>query len=94
MEITREVTDAIARQLFEELRLQVIVDKNEEIESLRKDNKALAEEVAYLIDHYRNGIKYDEERNEYICIWTQQQIDNAQCEADDLSKKLGWGKEK
>ena len=41
MNIPREITDEIARQLFEDLRLHVIEEKNEEIEKLKKKNEAI-----------------------------------------------------
>ena len=51
IKISREESDAIAKQLFEELRLQVIVEKNEEIEALRdKLNEIKHWCMAYPID--------------------------------------------
>ena len=41
MNIPREITDEIALQLFEDLRLHVIEEKNEEIEKLKKKNEAI-----------------------------------------------------
>ncbi len=64
--------------------------QDQEIETLRAKNKQLAEEVAYLVDHYQNGIRYDEERNEYLVVWTQKQIDDAAQEAKELMEKLNW----
>ena len=69
---------------------QNVVDDRDEWKRRALD---AAEEAAYLVDHYRNGIKYDEDRNVYICIWTQKQIDDAGKEAAEICKKLKWFKE-
>ncbi len=84
--------DKIATAAYEKARATKQIELYKEIESLREENKGLAEEVAYLVDHYRNGIENDADRNEYRCIWTQRQIDNAKEGAENMFRKLRWGK--
>ena len=44
------------------------------------------EEIETLQDRFRNGIKYDEDRNEYILVWTERELDIAKKEADEIMK--------
>jgi len=48
------------------------------------------EEIKVLQDRFRNGIKYDEENNQYILVWTQRELDIAKKDADEISKKIRY----
>lgn len=40
--------------------------------------------IAELEDRLKNGIKYDEEQNQYILVWTEREIEQAKKEAAKL----------
>ena len=46
----------------------------------------LLEKIADLRDRLKNGIRYDEELNLYVVVWTKRQIEQANKEADELMK--------
>ena len=54
------------------------------------DIEVLKEQVAELSDRLNNGVKYREETNEYILVWTKREIKKARKKAKKLRKKLGW----
>jgi len=43
-----------------------------------------------LYDHLHNGIKYDEENNQYILVWTARQLEAAKKDAEEFLKKINW----
>jgi hypothetical protein len=56
---------------------------------IREGMERNKEEVEVLQDKFRNGIKYDEENNQYILVWTEREIEQAKKEADEICEKLG-----
>ena len=49
-----------------------------------KKEPTLEDKIAELQDRLTNGIKYDEENNQYILVWTEKELDKARKEADEL----------
>lgn len=47
-------------------------------------------EIEELRDQLRNGIRYDEDLGIYVLVWTKQQLERAQEEADELCRKIRW----
>jgi len=45
-------------------------------------HEELATQVADLLDQMQNGIKYDEENNIYVLVWTKRQIAEAKRRAE------------
>lgn len=46
----------------------------------------LEQDLEILQDRLKNGIKYDEEQNQYILVWTKKEIDDAKKRAEELAK--------
>ena len=46
----------------------------------------LGMDIEVLQDSLKNGIKYDEEQNQYILVWTKKEIDDANKRAEELAK--------
>lgn len=53
----------------------------------RQRDAALAD-LDELRDRLKNGIKYDEELNCYVVVWTEREIENARRQADEISKRI------
>ena len=49
---------------------------------------SVEKEIAELKDVLHNGIKYDEENNQYILCWTEKQISEVRVKADKLYEKM------
>lgn len=53
------------------------------------ERKQLERRITVLEDRLRNGIKYDEENNQYILVWTKKELDEAREEAHKLAEFFG-----
>ena len=47
--------------------------------------RLLKERLDELSDRLNNGIRYDEEQNQYIVVWTERELEQAKKEADELA---------
>ena len=72
-------------------------DIPEQVDSLKEQLKAiketqsaevheLKERLDVITDRLKNGIKYDEDLNLYIVVWTKREIEKAKEEAEELNK--------
>ena len=50
------------------------------------------DDIESLRDRLKNGIKYDEEHNQYIVVWTKREIEEAKKDADEIWEALNGGK--
>mgnify|MGYP001818386229 CR=1 FL=1 len=48
----------------------------------------LQEKIDELSDQFNNGVKYVEEGNYYVLVWTQKELDDAKKEADEIYNAL------
>ena len=55
-----------------------------------KKEQTLEDKITELQDRLTNGIKYDEENNQYILVWTEKELDKARKEADELISFFNW----
>ena len=49
------------------------------------------DDIESLRDRLKNGIKYDEEHNQYIVVWTKREIEEAKKDADEIWEALNGG---
>ena len=54
----------------------------------RNKYHAMKRQVRYLQDAFNNGIKYDEKHNQYVVVWTEFEIAEAQKEADKIMESF------
>lgn len=55
----------------------------------QRGRDALREDITELQDRLNHGIQYNSERNEYVLVWTEREIDQARIKADEICKILG-----
>lgn len=60
------------------------------VKELEDEVSQLKEQIKDWHDRFHNGVRYDEENNQYILVWTQRELDQVRKEADEICKKLGW----
>jgi hypothetical protein len=76
--MTKDELVKIIRSSPPDVAAQAIIELN--------DTATAVEEIETLQDRFRNGIRYDEENNQYILVWTQKELDEAKKEADELAE--------
>lgn len=50
--------------------------------------EVLKERILYLDDQFQDGIKYDEQSNHYVLVWTRREIEYAKKEAIEIKARL------
>jgi len=92
-----EAQEHIAELEMELSLMNSIRPSQQEIDDMEKENQRLekqVQEIKALRDRLENGIRYDEEANQYIVVWTAQEIEEVNKEAQEICKVLGLNEEK
>lgn len=61
-----------------------LTEENQRLKEQLRVRGERMEEMETLQDRLNNGIKYDEENNQYVVCWTAREIEQAQKEAEEL----------
>jgi len=78
---------------YEEQNVRLIKENaslKEQLKAIKETQSAevheLKERLDVITDRLKNGIKYDEDLNLYIVVWTKREIEKAKEEAEELNK--------